>query len=114
MTNDERRTTNDKPPVTGTTHPLPFDKLSSHGFERLCLWLVEREGYERAEYLGASGGERGRDIVAWREGRRWASQCKRVQRFGPRDALAEVEKALALPECQRPAGSVFLVRGLDA
>jgi hypothetical protein len=40
-----------KPALTGTTHTLPFDKLSPHEFERLCLWLVEREGYERAADL---------------------------------------------------------------
>ncbi len=142
--------TGSQPSITGTTHTLPFDKLSPRDFERLCLWLVEREetalpapsvvegslskepalpprvlhcestlvagvavslakGYERAEHLGAAGSEQGRDIVAWREGVLWAFQCKRVQRFGPKDALAEVEKVLALPEDQRPAGLVFLV-----
>jgi hypothetical protein len=37
--------------VTRTTHTLPFDKLSPRDFERLCLWLVEREGDERAEHI---------------------------------------------------------------
>ena len=62
-----------QPPVTGTTHTLPFDRPSPREFERLCLWLVEREepalpprvlvavslskGYERAEHLGAAGSE---------------------------------------------------------
>ena len=71
-----------QPPITGTTHTLPFDKLSPRDFEWLCLWLVEREepalslskGYERAEHLGAAGSEQGRDIVAWREGALWAFQ----------------------------------------
>ena len=95
--------------VTRTTHTLPFNKLSPRDFERLCLWLVEREGYERAEHLGAAGSEQGRDIVAWRKGELWAFQCKRVQRFGPREALREVGKVLALPDGQRPVGLVFLV-----
>jgi hypothetical protein len=47
--------THSRPPITGTTHTLPFDRLSPHDFERLCLWLVEREGYEGAEHLGAAG-----------------------------------------------------------
>jgi tetratricopeptide (TPR) repeat protein len=98
-----------KPLITGTTHILPFDKLSPRDFERLCLWLVEREGYERAEHLGAAGGEQGRDIIAWRGHELWAFQCKRVQRFGPQDALTEVEKVLALPEGERPVGLVFLI-----
>ena len=28
-----------------------------------CLWLVEREGFERAEHLGAAGSEQGREGV---------------------------------------------------
>jgi hypothetical protein len=40
-----------KPEITGTTHTLPFDRLSPRDFERLCLWLVEREGYGRVENL---------------------------------------------------------------
>ncbi len=101
--------THSQPPITSTTHTLPFDKLSPRDFERLCLWLVEREGYERAEHLGAAGSEQGRDIIAWRGDELWAFQCKRVRNFGPRDALAEAEKVLALPEDQRPAEYVFLV-----
>jgi len=101
--------TQTKPPVTGTTHTLPFDKLSPRDFERLCLWLVEREGYERAEHLGATGSEQGRDIVAWREGKLWAFQCKCVQRFGPKDVLAEINKIVGLPDDLRPAALVFLV-----
>jgi hypothetical protein len=30
-----------QPPVTRTTHTLPFDRLSPRDFERLCLGLVE-------------------------------------------------------------------------
>ena len=43
--------TQSQPPITRTTHTLPFDKLSPRDFERLCLWLVEREGYQRAELV---------------------------------------------------------------
>jgi hypothetical protein len=98
-----------KPSITGTTHTLPFDKLSPLDFERLCLWLVEREGYERVEHLGAAGSEQGRDIIAWRDDKLWAFQCKRVQTFGPADALKEADKVLALPDDQRPVGLIFLV-----
>jgi hypothetical protein len=44
-----------KPYIYRTTQTLPFDKLSPRDFERLCLWLVEREGYERAEHLECGG-----------------------------------------------------------
>jgi hypothetical protein len=98
-----------KPTITGTTHTLPFHQLSPRDFERLCLWLVEREGYQRAEHLGAAGREQGRDIVAWREGQLWAFQCKRVRNFYPAAAEAEVDKVLGLPDHLRPAALVFLV-----
>ena len=37
--------------VTRTTRTLPFDKLAPRDFERLCLWLVEREEYLRCREL---------------------------------------------------------------
>lgn len=48
---------NEKAEDNKTTHILPFGELSPEQFERLCLWLVEREGYLRAEHLGEAGGE---------------------------------------------------------
>jgi hypothetical protein len=101
--------TQPKPTFTGTTHTLPFHQLSPRDFERMCLWLVEREGFERAEHLGAAGSEQGRDIVAWRDGQLWVFQCKRVQHFHPTGAKAKVDKVLGLPEGLRPAALVFLV-----
>jgi len=32
-----------QPTITRTIYTLPFDKLSPRDFERLCLWLVERD-----------------------------------------------------------------------
>lgn len=98
-----------KPSVTGTSHPLPFDQLSARDFERLCLWLVDREGYQQTEYLGASGSEQGRDILARWEGKQVAFQCKRVKRFGPKDVLKEVDKLLGLPETNQPDILIFIV-----
>ena len=43
--------TQPQPPITRTTHTLPFERLSPRDFERLCLWLVEREGYLRCREL---------------------------------------------------------------
>ncbi len=99
----------DRPPVMKMRYPLPFQSLSPADFERLCLWLVEREGYEGAEALGESGSEQGRDIIAWKGNRRVAFQCKRVQRFGPKDAEAEIDKIRKLPESEKPVEIVFIV-----
>jgi WD40 repeat protein len=88
--------------ATRTTHLLPFLSLSPADFERLCLALVHREGYERPEHFGAAPPDGGRDIVAFRNGRRVVFQCKRCQRLGPKDADAVVGKILSLPEPERP------------
>jgi len=98
-----------KPTLTATAHRLPFQELSPLDFERLCLWLVRREGFERAEHLGESGGEGGRDVVAWQDGRRFVFQCKRVQSFGAADARKEIEKLRRLPVAEQPDELVFVV-----
>lgn len=98
-----------RPPVTASSHLLPFDRLSAETFERLCLWLVEREGFTGVQYLGEAGSDQGRDLVAYRGRRRYAFQCKRVARFGPREAKKEIEKLRALPASERPDELVFVV-----
>jgi tetratricopeptide (TPR) repeat protein len=108
--------TQSQPPTTGTIHTLPFDKLSPRDFERLCLWLVQREGYKRAEHLGLAGREQGRDVVAYKptphgEGL-WYFQCKRYRSINARTLKDEVDKYLRLvqekPHLQ-PVGAVFVV-----
>jgi len=98
-----------KPPVTGGSHTLPFDKLAPGDFERLCLWLVQREGYSRIEHLGEAGSEGGRDVVAWKDGRRFVFQCKRVQAFTASHARKEIEKLRRLPLADQPQELVFVV-----
>ncbi len=95
-----------KPPITGGTHVLPFHKLSEDEFERMCLWLVQREGFQSVEHLGAAGSEQGRDITARKKGRLWVFQCKRVQQFGPAVAEKEIKK---LPEDGFPEVYAFMV-----
>lgn len=98
-----------KPPVTGTSHPLPFDRLAPLDFEGLCLWLVRREGYEQAEHLGEAGNEGGRDVVAWKGGKRFVFQCKRVQSFTAAHARKEIKKLRELPAEEQPQELVFVV-----
>jgi len=101
--------THDKPPATGGSHTLSFDKLAPGDFERLCLWLVEREGYSRVEHLGEAGSEGGRDVVAWKDGRCFVFQCKRVQAFNTSQARKEIEKLRRLPLADQPHELVFAV-----
>jgi hypothetical protein len=104
------------PDLPGTTHVLSFDRLSPVDFERLCLWLVEREGYARGEHLGLAGSEQGRDVVAYKPAPQgeelWYFQCKRYASIGARTLKEEVDKYLQLVEEKphlRPVGVVFVV-----
>jgi hypothetical protein len=105
-----------RPPLPATTHVLTFNRLSPVDFERLCLWLVEREGYTRAEHLGLAGSEQGRDVIAYRpisQGEElWYFQCKRYSSIGARTLRDEVDKYLKLAQEKPhllPAGVVFVV-----
>ena len=100
-----------RPTVTGTTHVLPFDRLSPRDFERLCLALLPHEDFDDPEHYGAAGGEHGRDIVAHRRGKLWYVQCKRVKECGPQLLLDEVEKVRGLMRHDatlRPDGMLFI------
>jgi transcription elongation factor Elf1 len=101
--------------VTSTTHILPFNELSPLDFERLCLWLVGREGYVRAEHLGAAGNEQGRDVIAYKptpDGEElWYFQCKRYRSIGAATLKGEVDKYFQLEQetsQQKPVGVVFV------
>ncbi len=98
-----------KPPLASMNLRLPFNQLSPADFERLCLWLVRREGFRDVEYLGEAGSEQGRDLLARRGGRRFAFQCKRVQRFTAADARHEVAKIRSLPAGDQPEELIFVV-----
>ena len=95
---------------------LSFDRLSPVDFERLCLWLVEREGYTKSEHLGLAGGEQGRDVIAYKptpqgEGL-WYFQCKRYRSINAKTLKDEVDKYLRLVEEKphlRPDGVVFVI-----
>jgi hypothetical protein len=104
------------PSLAATRHVLSFDRLSPADFERLCLWLVEREGYTKAEHLGLAGSEQGRDVVAYKptpQGEElWYFQCKRYRSINARTLKDEVGKYLRLAQEKprlRPAGVVFVV-----
>ncbi len=105
----------DKPSIITTRKLLPFDALEPLEFERLSLWLIEREGYLRPQHLGAAGNEQGRDVVAYKKGEAgeelWYFQCKRYQTISSRALKDEVDKinALALSDPKKKCtGIVFI------
>ncbi len=105
----------DKPSVTSTNHILPFGELSPAQFERLCLWLVESEGYGQAQHLGAGGNEQGRDVTAWRRAELWYFQCKRYKELSSATLISEGEKynQLAVRDAsKKPHGIVFVTNAV--
>lgn len=110
-----------KPDLTKTSHILPFSELSPLQFERLCLWLVEREGYLRPEHLGEAGSEQGRDVIAYRKSDSredlWYFQCKRYKIIGATTLIKEVEKynhLVSADPTKRPVGIVFVTNAVLA
>jgi tetratricopeptide (TPR) repeat protein len=85
-----------KPSVTASRHVLPFGDLDPATFERLCLWLIEAEGFEQVEHYGAAGSDFGRDVVAHRrEGdtlQPWVFQCKKRTRVGAQVLKRDVDR----------------------
>jgi hypothetical protein len=104
------------PSTTSTQHILPFGELSPAQFERLCLWLAEREGYTRVEHLGEAGSEQGRDVVAYdSENRLWYFQCKRYQTISAETLMAEVEKYnehIKAGTISQPYGVIFVTNAV--
>lgn len=93
------------------TEPLPFESLSPSDFERLCQWLVEREGFQQVEAQTTVDGFRF-DLTARRDGEYWVFECKRATRLDPGDALALIDRTVQLfDESDRPTGIAFIVSG---
>jgi hypothetical protein len=43
------------PAITRTTHTLPLERLEPPDFERLCVVLLPREGFDSPQHYGATG-----------------------------------------------------------
>lgn len=68
------------PLITATTHILPFQRLSSGEFVRLCFWILKRTAnYSKVEYYEGMG-DKQRDIVAHTsDNKKHYYQCKKYQ-----------------------------------
>ncbi len=97
-----------KPRLTGSHHLLPFERLSPVDFERLCYWLICREGYSNARHIGAAGQDLGIDLKATSGKGEVFFQCKRVKEFGPKEAEQAVREMLS-ENGAPPAKIVLLV-----
>ncbi|MHA1934572.1 MAG: restriction endonuclease [Candidatus Thorarchaeota archaeon] len=82
--------------TTSTQHELDFNDLSSDNFERLVLYLLEEDSDFIHPQRYGGGGDRGRDIVAFkqqgRSKKKWYFQCKRHKEIGASLLNEELEK----------------------
>lgn len=70
---------------------------------------MRREGFERVRHLGGTGSDQGRDILSWKDGRRFAFQCKRVKAFSAAEGEAEICKLRGLEIVEQPQEVVFVL-----
>jgi len=84
-----------RPLVLSAEYELPFSQLSWEQFERLCLRLIRRRGYQHPEHLGRGGADGGCDIRAWVGEVPVLVQCKRVRDFSAADGLRAVDRLRA-------------------
>jgi hypothetical protein len=105
----------DKPRIIITVKLLPFAALSPQEFERMCLWIVEREGFLHPQHLGETGSDQGRDIAAYKlNGSReelWYFQCKRYQKISSAILKGDVDKInglVASDPTKKPTWIVFV------
>lgn len=57
---------------------IDFEKLSGDDFEEFCKDLLSLKDFEEFESVGTSGSgsDRGRDLIMYKNGRKWVGQCK--------------------------------------
>jgi HJR/Mrr/RecB family endonuclease len=74
------------------------DNLTGDGFERFCVHLLRRLGFSDIQTTKASG-DQGVDIVAQRDGLRFAIQCKRYEGTVGNKAVQEVYTGKSYYQC---------------
>src|ERR1051325_3251207 len=104
-----------KPNIITTRTVLPYDLLSPAEFERLCYWLLEKEGYSRVQHLGDAGSDQGRDVSAYEHTGTGEAltyfQCKRYNQISASILTAEVDKYIELMSsdpAKRPEQIIFV------
>lgn len=84
--------------VTARLHEV--DKMNGREFEKWCAELLLAADFDTAEVTQYSG-DAGVDIIAEKDGERWAVQCKRYKNHVGNSAVQEVVAGMALYHCQK-------------
>lgn len=76
-----------------------IDDMDGHDFEYWCANLLRRLGYEDVHVTSGSG-DQGVDIIAVKDGNRWAFQCKRYSSNVGNAAVQQVYAGMRVYQCQ--------------
>lgn len=70
-------------------HTISIDTMNGYEFEYLCSKILIKQGYENVEVTKGSG-DQGVDIIAYRDGVKYAVQCKRYSQAVGNKAVQEI------------------------
>ena len=72
--------------------------MEGHEFERFCADILRRNGYQRVEVTRGSG-DQGVDIIAVKDGKKYAIQCKRYNQKLGNKPVQEVHAGKTIYGC---------------
>jgi len=95
---------------------IEWSQISPEQFEKLCAELIELYGFSNIEWFGKGGGDKGRDLIAFRleeplpgvrRQAKWLIQCKRYTR--KRISKLDVEAFLVAAKEHSPDTALLIV-----
>ena len=72
--------------------------MTGYEFERFCVTVLEKNGYEKAEVTKGSG-DQGIDVIAYRDGVKYGIQCKCYSSSVGNKAVQEAFAGKAFYDC---------------
>lgn len=81
-----------------TTSLSRIDHMEGHDFEYWCADLLRKNGFTRVEVTRGSG-DQGVDIIAYKDGKKYAIQCKRYNQKLGNKPIQEVHTGKSIYHC---------------
>lgn len=77
-----------------------IDSMNGHDFERWCAWLLSESGFTKVTVTKGSG-DQGVDIIAEKDGTKYAIQCKRYKKPLGNKPIQEVYTGMQVYHCDK-------------
>ena len=84
--------------IYGNSAVIDIDNMEGHQFEYFCADVLRRNGYKNV-YVTKGSGDQGVDILAERDGIKYAIQCKRYSNVIGNSAVQEVHAGAKFYGC---------------